>query len=294
MYRCNCKLQILRKQGNGERMKKKDCMIYAEEAKAMNPIDDNFFVKMAEDIGFCEELLQTVLKDKELKVLTVTPQAMIKNLQGRSVILDAHCILSNGKHINIEVQKADDDNHQKRVRYNGACLTANITDPGVKFEKVPDVTIVYITKNDIFNKGKVLYHIDRTIRGTDCVLDNGFKEIYVNAKVKDDTDVSELMTIFTENKAYNDKKFPRISARKRYFKETPEGVKIMCQIIQSIVEKENEIVSNEEKLNSIKDALELLRVQNPQISLMEFFDYLSKKERFKDIGKEIIEEIFYE
>lgn len=275
-------------------MNKKDCMIYAEKAKAMNPIDDNFFIKMAEDIGFCEELLQTVLKDKELKVLTVTPQAIFKNLQGRSVILDAHCILGNGKHINIEVQKADDDNHQKRVRYNGACLTANITDPGVKFEKVPDVMVIYITKKDIFNKGKVLYHIDRTIRGTDCVLDNGFKEIYVNAKVKDTTDVSELMTIFTENEAYNDKKFPRISARKRYFKETEEGVRIMCQIIQDIVKKENEIVANGEKINAIKGMLGIMKIHNPNVSFEEFYDAVIQQEGYENISKELVEEVFYE
>lgn len=32
-----------------------------------------------------------------------------------------------GKQINIEVQRANDDNHQKRVRYNGA-MQANMTE----------------------------------------------------------------------------------------------------------------------------------------------------------------------
>ncbi len=54
----------------------------------------------------------------------------------------------DGTHLNVEVQKADDDDHQKRVRYNAACITANITEAGVKFEKVPDVCVIYITKND--------------------------------------------------------------------------------------------------------------------------------------------------
>ncbi len=90
---------------------------------------------MAEEIAFCEEILQVILSDPNLKVIDTTPQYVGTNLQGRSVILDARCILSGGKQINIEVQKADDDNHQKRVQYNGAILTTNITDPERNFNK---------------------------------------------------------------------------------------------------------------------------------------------------------------
>ena len=55
-------------------------------------IDDTLFQKMAEDIGFCEELISTVLQQKVI-VEKVIPQNSVKNLQGRSVILDAYCIL---------------------------------------------------------------------------------------------------------------------------------------------------------------------------------------------------------
>ena len=99
-------------------------------------------------------------------------------------ILDAKCQLSNGKAVNIEVQKANDDNHQKRVRYNGAILTTNITDTGSKFENVPDVCIVFISKFDVFNSGYSLYNIDKIVRQTGEVVNNGFEEIYVSACVK--------------------------------------------------------------------------------------------------------------
>ena len=100
-------------------------------------------------------------------------------------MLDAKCVISDGKHINIEIQKADDDNHQKRVRYNSAVITTNISDPGIKFEFVPDVCIVFISGFDIFNGHFPLYHIDRVVRETGKVIDNGFTEIYVNSVVDD-------------------------------------------------------------------------------------------------------------
>ncbi len=210
---------------------------YAARAKRMNPIDDDFLKKMAEDKGFCQEVIRTVLDDPELVVVEVRPQEYIKNLQGRSVILDAHCVLADGSNINVEVQKSDDDDHQKRVRYNAACITANIVDPGSRFEHVPVVCAIYITKNDFLGKGKTTYHVDRVIRETGEVVHNGFTEIYVNAYVKDGTPVSELMTIFTEDNAYDDKKFPATSKRKRYFKEDEKGVSEMCAIMQEVKEE---------------------------------------------------------
>ncbi len=90
-----------------------------EKALLLNPIDDLMFRKMAEDSDFCEEILQVLLEDPNLVVLENTPQWQGTNLKGRSVILDAKCKLGSGTEVNIEVQKPDDDDHQKRVRYNG-------------------------------------------------------------------------------------------------------------------------------------------------------------------------------
>lgn len=105
---------------------------YVERAKQMNPIDDAFFQKMPESKAFCQEILKVFLQDEMLVVTQAKPQHSIKNLQGRSVILDVHCVSGDGKRYNVEVQKNDKDDHQKRVRYNGSCITANITDTGYK------------------------------------------------------------------------------------------------------------------------------------------------------------------
>ncbi len=121
---------------------------------------------MAEDKKFCEEILRVILSDLELTVLEAVPQYAGTNPQGRSVILDAKCALGAGRKIDIEVQKANDDDHQRRVRYNGAILTTNLTDPSEKFKDVPDVCVVFISRFDIFNGNLPLYHVDRVIRET--------------------------------------------------------------------------------------------------------------------------------
>lgn len=208
-----------------------------EEAKRLNPIDDLMFRKMAEDKEFCQEILRVILEDDKLIVLESIPQWTGTNLQGRSVILDAKCIKGDGTQVDIEVQKADDDNHQRRVRYNGAILTTNITNPGIRFENVPDVCVVFISKFDIFEGNLPLYHIDRTVRETGKIVDNGFEEIYVNTKINDGSKVSELMEVFVNDDVYNDK-FPKTSEIKRQYKKTEGGLNVMYDIVKRFTMEE--------------------------------------------------------
>lgn len=207
-----------------------------EIVRQLNIIDDTLFQKMAEDIDFCEEMISTIM-EQNITVKKVIPQNSIKNLQGRSVVLDALCETEKGKQFNVEVQKADDDNHVKRVRYNTSCVTANITEPGTKFEKVPDVTGIYISKFDVFKSGKTIYHIDRVIRETGEIQENGLQEIYVNAKIDDGSDIAELMRIFKEPDAYDFEKFPKVSGRKKQFKESEGGDETMCDLVENYANK---------------------------------------------------------
>ena len=206
-----------------------------EYAKMLNPIDDPMFCQMAEDREFCEEILRVILSDDELIITENIPQWNGKNLQGRSVILDAKCITKDGKHINVEIQKADDDNHQKRVRYNSSIITTNITDTGTKFELIPDVCIVFISKFDIFKGNLPLYHVDRVIRETGEIIYNGLTEIYVNTIIDNGSDISELMKIFTKDDAYSNQ-YPKTSEIKKRYKETEGGIQVMCEIMEMVKE----------------------------------------------------------
>lgn len=209
-----------------------------EQVRKLRPIDDILFEKLVEDPAVCQELLRTILEDAELQVLSVTPQNSIRNLYGRSVRLDALCQLGNGELCNIEVQKSDNDNHAKRVRYNEACITANNTKVGDSFVHVPDVTMVYISTFDIFQGGKTIYHCRTVTEETHQALDNGLVEIYVNTEINDGTEISELMECFLQEQV-NHKKFPCLSQRMHYFKNDEKGEQGMCDIVEQYAIKKS-------------------------------------------------------
>ena len=211
---------------------------FEKYAKLLNPIDDLMFCKMAEHKEFCEEILRVILEDEGLTVIEAIPQWQGKNLTGRSVVLDAKCVTGDGCQINIEVQKADDDNHLKRARYNAAVLTTNISETGKRFEFIPDVCIVFISKFDIFDGGLPLYHIDKVVRETGQVIEDGLTEIFVNTVNNDGSKPARLMKLFTDNDAYSSDEFPITSELKSRLKSSEGGSRTMNEILEKLISDE--------------------------------------------------------
>ena len=58
----------------------------------LTAMEDTFFHKLVEDSAFCEELIQTVTGKKSLRLVEATAQKSLRNIKGRSVVLDAYCI----------------------------------------------------------------------------------------------------------------------------------------------------------------------------------------------------------
>ena len=188
-----------------------------EKVAGFNVMDDVFFQKMMEDKEVCEELLRIILEDSGVQVIECIPQASLKNLIGKSVILDVLCRARDGSYYNVEVQKSDDDDHQKRVRYNTALVSMYTMQAGKDYKELLEVKAVFISKFDVFKADHAMYHVDRVVRETGQKVENGQSEIYVNAKVKDRTSVSELMEYFTDSNGRKEI-CPKLSERVMLFK----------------------------------------------------------------------------
>ena len=72
-----------------------------EKVKDLRPIDDVFFEVLAANKLVCQEILRTIMEDPKLLVEDVIVQSSERNIYGRSVRLDALCVLGDGKRVNI-------------------------------------------------------------------------------------------------------------------------------------------------------------------------------------------------
>ena len=202
-----------------------------EQVKNFRPIDDTFFEVLADDIGVCQEMLRIILEDEKLIVKDVIVQSSERNLYGRSVRLDALCILGNGKKCNVEVQRSNKDHHLKRVRFNASVITVRDSQTDDKFEETIDLIVVYISEFDIFKCGRGIYHVDSVIRETQEKVDDGLERVFVNTAVKDGTTISEYMGCFLQ-KEIDNAKFPKLTNRVHYLKHEEGGVNAVCEIMK--------------------------------------------------------------
>lgn len=190
-----------------------------------------FFEVLTQNKNVCQEMLRVILEDPELTVLDVITQSSERNIYGRSVRLDALCILGDKTRCNIEVQRSDNDNHLRRARFNASSITVRDSNTGEKFDDVINVKIVYISQFDIFRQGKTIYHIDKVIRETGSVVHDGLDEIFVNTVVDDGTDISRLMSCFIKTDI-NNPLFPELSNEVKKLKSTEGGVSAVCEVME--------------------------------------------------------------
>ena len=118
---------------------------------------------------------------------------------------------------NIEVQRNDKGAGVKRARYNSSLLDANVTEPGALFGDESHI-------------------------------------LYVNAQIKDDTALGQLMHDFSCTSA-EEMHYQILADRVRYFKEDTEGVATMCKTMEDM---RNEAAREADKARMVRIARRML------------------------------------
>ena len=197
-------------------------------------LDDDFLTKCCEgDTASIELVLQIVLEKPDLKVLDVRTQVFVENLLNRSVRLDILATDNTGAKLNVEVQRSDKGAGRKRARYNSSMMDANLLKKSEDFDKLPETWVIFITENDVMGKGLPLYPIERCFLGTGEKFEDGSHILYVNGAYRGDTPVGKLMHDFSCTDA-KDMYYGTLADRVRFFKESKEGIEIMCRAMEDM------------------------------------------------------------
>ena len=96
-----------------------------------------------------ELILRIVLGQEDIKIKSVRIQEPLKNLQGRSAILDVHAIDITDKEFDVEIQRKDAEAGTKSTVHNSSLLDAHILKYGDDTVGIPDSYVIFITENDI-------------------------------------------------------------------------------------------------------------------------------------------------
>lgn len=197
-------------------------------------LDDDFLTKCFEgDTASIELVLRIVLEKPDLKVLDVHTQVFVENLLNRSVRLDILATDSTGAKLNVEIQRSDKGAGRKRARYNSSMMDANLLKKGEDFDQLPETWVIFITENDVMGKGVPLYPVERCFLGTGEKFEDGSHILYVNGAYRGDTPIGKLMHDFSCTDAA-DMYYGTLADRVRFFKESKEGIEIMCRAMEDM------------------------------------------------------------
>ena len=139
-------------------------------------MDDEFMTKCFDgDPKYIELVLRIILDMPDLEVVAVQTQVNIGNLLHRGVRLDVKAVDSQGRWINVEIQRRNDGADRKRARYHSSIIDTTLMEKGADFGDLPEVWVIFITEHDVIGRGQPLYRVER------CLMDTGepFKQDYL-------------------------------------------------------------------------------------------------------------------
>ena len=263
-----------------------------ERLKSLRYMDDDFMtVCLADNFEGVELILRIILGREDITIKSVRTQEPLKNLQGRSAILDVHAVDSTKKEFDIEIQRKDAGAGAKRARHNSSLLDAHILKAGDDTEDIPDSYVIFITENDVMGKNQAIYHIQRYVETNEGkeLFSDGSHIIYVNGKYRGNDEVGKLMHDFSCTNP-DDMNYEALAKRARYFKQDEKGVATMCKIMEDM---RNEAAREAAQKAELKNAREtaMRMIKKGKMSLEEIAEYipLLSFEELKEIEAEVMQ-----
>ena len=219
--------------------------------------DDDLMSRVFDKNIEATELLLRIILERKIKVISVIGQEEMKSaaVGGRNITLDVHALDENGEKMDIEVQGNSEGAHIRRARYHSSVLDSRMLKEGQEFKEIKDSYVIFIYKRDKFQEGLPLYHIDRYVRETGKLFEDGSHIIYVNGNYKGDDEIGYLMQDFHQTDP-DKMHYKELSQGVRHFKEVEEGRDTMCEAVQEYAKEYANEYANEKQAANVKNLME--------------------------------------
>lgn len=202
------------------------------------PLDDSFMRELfRNDLPLAQRVLRIITGIEDLQLISEETQYDLKRLLGsRSICLDVFGTDSKGTKFDLEIQRADNGATPQRARYHSSAIDVEFLKAKEKFEELPVSYVIFITENDVRGENQLIYNFEWTDTVTGKPLNDGAHIIFVNGAYNNADDTSDLANLVHDFRCTRaeDMKIKELADKTRYFKETQEGVSIMCKAIEDM------------------------------------------------------------
>ena len=159
--------------------------------------DDFIFYQVMQNDEICMTILEHLLK---VRLDHIERQEVQKELkpyyESRGVRLDAY-VKDSSRIFNVEMQKVSNDELPKRSRYYSSMIDASDLLKGVDYTNLSETFIIFLCKEDPFEKGMPVYTFKTTCQeDKDFVLNDEVYKIFFNAAAAEnekDLDIQSIL-----------------------------------------------------------------------------------------------------
>ena len=274
---------------------------YLEILEILRPIDNEFMKVLFKNQNCVELLVKTIFGD-DVSLMKFETEDERKNLQGRSIGMDIVATLSDGKIINIEMEKNEENATPLRARYHASILDCSESFAGEEWNQIEEMYVIFICEKDVFNTKQLVNPIERYMVNGDLFNDK-LHIIYLNASIQDESPLGLLMhdlMCSDPSQMYYEVLRTRVS----YFKKSERGKLKMCKKLRELVEEERKEAKQEgvkigeergEKRGILKGKIETLMKILIKRFANENLEWVKEcnEEQIEKIEKNIFKEISY-
>lgn len=198
-------------------------------------IDDDFMRVVFKDKECVKYILREVLQEDYYDIIDSQTEYDLKNLHGRSNVIDILAVDIKGRHINIEFQKYKKGASPRRARRHASMVDVNMSREKEELDQIKDMKVIFFTEKDELGNGLPISHIHRYIEETEEKIEDGTEIIYIPVNIRDGSTLDLLKEdLLAKEAAKIHSKILR--ERVKYFKESQEGQREMCKIFEEIRE----------------------------------------------------------
>lgn len=133
------------------------------------------------------------------------------------------------------------------ARYNASVITSKETEIGEMFENIPEIYIIYISEFDFLKECKTIYHIEKIIKETGTLVDDGVHEILVK--------------------------------RVKFLKTSEGGTRTMCEVMEKYMAEAANEASIEANIKAVINMLRL-KIDENEIKKLYPSEFEEGKRRF--------------
>ncbi len=236
--------------------------------------DDDLMSRVFDKNIAATELILRIILGRKIKVIRVNGQEEVRNSEvgGRNITLDVYALDENGEEMDIEVQGNSEGAHIRRARYHSSVLDSRMLQEGQRFKELKDSYVIFIYRHDKFRKGLPVYHIDRYVRETGEIFEDGSHIVYVNGNYKGDDEIGQLMNDFHQTDPDN-MHYEELAQGVKHFKDLEEGREIMCEAVQEYAEKYAEKYGEQRAIREATENVKKL-MENTGFTLEKALDIL--------------------